>query len=253
MGFDPVRTPVATLRLWPRVALLAHQAAPADRARCADAKMRRRLAARHAAVDRGKNAAPEIHRQRLRHALPASCSGRHRESDRRRFGNHSRFSQVGRRSRERNRRKLAGRHLTADGRGTGRSGHWRRGNAQPLATQFGQAVPCWPILEADIQSYRAPKASHPTSPLWKNSTRHTLHISAVGNAVRQARAVSPILKHQTPVSERNHAAEGTWLSSAIASFSPRRSFPTSSNDTGDPPRVASAISKMLPLRSLSRI
>lgn len=85
MGFDPGRPPVA--------ALLAHQAAPADRARCADAKMRRRLAARHAARDRRQNARPEIHRQRLCHALPASRSGGHRESDRRRFGNRGRFGQ----------------------------------------------------------------------------------------------------------------------------------------------------------------
>lgn len=56
---------------------------------------------------------------------------------------------------------------------------------------------------------------------------------------------------QESIDGPNHAADGTWISSAFEGLPARRSFFANSVDPNDPPGVASASSRMLPLRSLS--
>ena len=68
MGFDPVGSPVAALPLRACVTVQALKGAPADRTRCADPEVHRRLAARHAATNRHQHSPPQVHRKRHGHA-----------------------------------------------------------------------------------------------------------------------------------------------------------------------------------------
>ena len=75
VSLNLVRVPVAALWPWARIALSCVESAIANRARRADAKPFRRLAARHPACNCGNNAFTKIEGQRLHHArqppLPA--------------------------------------------------------------------------------------------------------------------------------------------------------------------------------------
>ena len=75
VSLNLVRVPVAALWPWARIALSCVESAIANRARRADAKPFRRLAARHPACNCGNNAFAKIEGQRLHHArqppLPA--------------------------------------------------------------------------------------------------------------------------------------------------------------------------------------
>ena len=97
MRFDPPGSPVAAQRLRLRIALFTPKLARAADAGRAHAEPLAGLAMRQAARDGGKDTHPKIDRQRSRHAC-RTPSGRQSQSDRTRFGNPARFTQVGERS-----------------------------------------------------------------------------------------------------------------------------------------------------------